>query len=57
MVSIPLRGAFTIAGTKTLELQHWIAASGSGGKSNLAGTPISSGENEIYLDLAFWKLA
>lgn len=51
-----LSGRFTIGGTKLVEIQNWctselISPTTRGGKA------ISSGENEIYLNLKLWKLA
>jgi hypothetical protein len=52
-----LRGRFTIAGTKTFELQNWTSISGTISSSIKEGTAISSGENEVYADVKIWKLS
>lgn len=45
-----LKGRFTIAGAKVIELQNWIG-NGSGGSA------VSSGEGEVYADVTIWKTA
>jgi hypothetical protein len=49
-----IRGRFTLSGTKTIELQNYIANVSS--CPFTAGKPVSSGENEIYADLAIWRI-
>jgi len=51
-----LYGQFTIAGTKVVELQHWVTANATSSTIK-GGYPVSSGENEVYLDLMIWKLS
>lgn len=51
-VPLTLKGRFVLAGTKVLEIQHWTNNSGSTG-----GTAASSGEDEVYADVMFWKTA
>lgn len=47
-----LQGRFTIAGSKTFELQQW-----AGSASNMTGgSATSSGENETYADVLIWKV-
>lgn len=50
--SIPIRGRFTLGGTKSLEIQ--IYGSSGGGSAPAA---VSSGEKEVYLDVFIWKIA
>lgn len=45
-------GRFTIAGTKTLEIQAYV----TNGTIIRAGTPASLSENEIYANLMIWKV-
>ena len=47
-----LRGRFTIATSKTFELQHWIATVAGGAAM---GNQVTSGEIEIYAEIEFWK--
>lgn len=51
----PVTGRFTIAGTKTFELQYRYTG-GSGGVNSL-GQPTNSGEIEVYTDIQIWKIA
>jgi hypothetical protein len=53
---LQIRGQFTIAGTKTFELQNWVKDASNGTTFN-AGFSASSGENEVYADLVIWKLS
>lgn len=48
-----LRGRFTLAGTTTIALQHYV----SGSAISLQGSPVTSGESEIYSDVLIWKVA
>jgi len=53
-------GRFTLAGTKSIELQNWITTSLNALNIpviNKGGTAISSGENEVYADVKIWKIA
>lgn len=50
--TITLKGRFTIAGTKNIELQHWVANA-----NNTAGSAASSGVGEVYTDVMIWKVA
>jgi hypothetical protein len=51
-------GRFTIAGTKTFELQSWPQTQGSIILNVLkGGLALSSGENEVYADVRIWKLS
>lgn len=50
--SIPIRGRFTLAATKNLEIQIY---GNSGGGS--APAAVNSGEKEVYLDVLIWKIA
>lgn len=45
--TLTLAGVFTLAASKTLELQHYMAVAGSAN----AGGALSSGESEIYADV------
>lgn len=51
-----LSGRFTLAGTKNIELQNWVT-NAWGSPVNKGGKAISSGENEVYLDLKIWKIS
>lgn len=44
---------FTITGTKNLELQYYVSA---GAATFGLGSPVSSGEGEIYAALEIWRL-
>lgn len=44
-------GRFTLAGTRNIELQHWVLSACS------AGSPTGSGESENYADVMIWKVA
>lgn len=48
----PLRGRFTLSGTKNLEIHAY----GNGGGGSFPSA-LSSGESEIYLDAMIWKIA
>lgn len=50
--NVPLKGRFTLAGTKNIELQSYV-----NGSTRLGGTPISSGSAEVYADVMIWKLS
>jgi hypothetical protein len=50
-----MRGWFTIAGTKTVELQKWVNNSFSS-PAITGGKAVSSGESEVYSDLRLWKI-
>jgi hypothetical protein len=47
---------FILAGTKTLEIQNWVA-NGLSSPTTRGGIAISSGDNECYLDIRLWKCA
>ena len=47
---VPACGRFTLAGTKTIEVQQVSTATGSGGIAS------SCGESEVYCDALFWKI-
>lgn len=47
-----VRGRFTIASAKIFELQAYPTSAGSHG-----GLAVSSGESEVYSDIAIWKVA
>ena len=51
-----VNGRFTLAGTKTVEIQNWASCNFSSPVIR-GGKAISSGENEVYLDLKLWKLS
>lgn len=54
-----MSGRFTIVGTRTFELQSWIASNLTGtvtAASQRGGVAISSGEPEVYADLRIWKI-
>jgi hypothetical protein len=51
-----LDGTFTIAGTKTIELQSWVVNS-MAGPTTKGGRAISSGETEVYVNLKLYKVA
>jgi hypothetical protein len=53
--ALPINGQFTIAGTKTFELQMYVRNVSS--CPFTAGDAISSGENEVYSELIIWKLS
>lgn len=42
-----LNGEFDLTGTATVELQHWVTSTASGGQA------VSTGENEVYSSLTF----
>lgn len=51
---------FTLAGTKTIELQNYVVngmTNGTPTKTILAGRNLASGEVEVYTDLMIWKVA
>lgn len=48
-------GWFTIAGTKTIELQKWVGNTFTS-PSVIGGKAVSSGEKEVYSDLRLWKI-
>jgi hypothetical protein len=52
-----MSGRFTLAGTKAVEVQNWVTNSIASGPAVRGGKAISSGENEIYLDVKLWKLS
>lgn len=47
-------GQFTLAATKTIALQYWIANAQT---TNGLGVPATSGEVEVYADIELWKVA
>lgn len=47
-----MKGRFTLAGTKNIELQQWVDSG-----STTAGRASSSGEVEIYANVMIWKIA
>jgi len=49
-------GRFTLAGTKSIELQNWVTNNTSG-PTTRGGKAISSGENEVYAEVKIWKLS
>lgn len=49
-------GTFTLAGTKTVELQSWVVNSLSG-PTTKGGRAVTSGEVEVYVDLKLNKVA
>lgn len=54
-----MAGRFTIAGSKTFELQNWVASNMTStalAASIRGGVAISSGEVEVYADLKIWKV-
>jgi len=53
----PIMGQFTIAGTKTFELQNYVDQTNWTSPIIKGGRNASSGENEVYLDLVIWKLS
>jgi hypothetical protein len=53
-----ISGRFTIVGSKTFEIQTWpVAGSSLSSPVIKAGKAVSSGENEVYLDVKLWKTA
>ena len=48
-----IKGRFTLAATKNVELQYWVAA---GQATTGLGHAASSGEVEIYADVSIWKI-
>lgn len=52
-----LSGRFTLAGTKLVELQNWVKNSIATSPVTKGGKAISSGENEVYVDVRLWKLS
>lgn len=55
--STSLAGRFTLAGTKLVEIQNWVATNMATVTEIRGGRAISSGENEVYCDVQLWKLA
>lgn len=51
-----LSGRFTLAGTKSVEIQNYLTV-GLASAATIGGKAVSSGENEVYLDLKLWKIA
>lgn len=51
-----LSGRFTLAGTKSVEVQNWVT-NGYTSPTSKSGRAISSGENEVYTDVRLWKLS
>ena len=51
-----LNGRFVVGAGKLLELQNYIIVV-SGSPTADAGIAVSSGENEIYAEMLFWKIA
>jgi hypothetical protein len=51
-----LSGRFVLAGTKNVEIQNWTTCNFASPVIK-GGKAISSGENEVYLDLKLWKIA
>lgn len=54
--STTIAGRFTLAGTKAVELQNWVASDLSS-PTIKGGRALSSGENEVYADVKIWKLS
>lgn len=52
-----LAGRFTLGGTKSIEVQNWVATNMATVTEIRGGRAISSGENEVYCDVQIWKLA
>jgi hypothetical protein len=53
-------GRFTLAGTKSIELQNWVSTTLNAlviPIVNKGGVAISSGENEVYTDVKIWKIS
>lgn len=50
-----MKGWFTIAGTKTIELQKWIGNTFTGPAAT-GGKAATTGEKEVYSDLRLWKI-
>jgi hypothetical protein len=46
-----LRGRFTLSGTKTVALQHYVSSGGT------APVTCASGQSEVYAELLIWKVA
>lgn len=55
-LSTTMSGRFILAGAKSVEVQNWIT-NGLSSPVTLGGKAVSSGENEIYLDVRLWKTA
>jgi hypothetical protein len=51
-----LNGRFTLAGTKTVELQNWVSNALIGGPTARPGKAISSGDTEVYTDFELWRI-
>ena len=56
VLTTTMAGRFTLAGTKSVEVQNWVA-SNFGSNAIKGGRAIASGENEVYLDVKLWKLS
>jgi len=54
---VRMSGEFTLAGTKTIELQHWVFNSFVSSPAIRSGKAVSSGEKEVYTDFRFWKIS
>ena len=50
-------GRFTISAQKVFEIQHYFEANGSGTDTNIQGSNVGSGQNEVYTDVQIWKVA
>jgi hypothetical protein len=54
---VRMSGVITLAGTKTIELQHWVFDNFASSPTIRSGKAVSSGEKEVYTDLRLWKIA
>jgi len=51
-----LRGYFTLAGTKNVEIQNWVNNAAAISPAARGGKATSSGETEVYLDVLLYKI-
>ena len=49
-----IEGRFTIAGSKTFEIDHYIV-SATGGTSGLGGSPVNNSVTSIYTRVTIWQ--
>lgn len=49
-----IKGRFTLAGTKNLELQNWTESTRN---DTGMGIALTTGESEVYANLAIWKIS
>jgi hypothetical protein len=56
-VNTVLQGYFTLATAQPVQLESWVTSNGTGGGGTGTSPPDNSGENEIYADIVFLKVA